>query len=1096
MFFRGAGAAARAYLESDHSHADEYYLEDVGAVASWTALAPDGAVLSTTELDGADYQAWVDWKDPATGLERGTPRDEVRLRVDGEVRITPSSPRFVEMTVNCDKSLSVAAALDPAVSQALDAAQASAAEAMNTYMAAHSVTRVGARGAQRLVPVERLESVSVVHRSSRAGDPHRHVHVQWNTRVFAEGKWRGLHTAATLKQQGALRGVGEAAINSHAQLRQALAAAGFEFDAATGTVTNLAAHAKVMSKRAQQIDRNVLLFEAEWRAAHPGQEPDAALRRQWDQQAWALERPRKRQIEGRPENKWIEELQGAGLPVDGFTAVAPRSAVQLHELDRDALRQEAIAAVENQGSAWSLADLTGRVGEAVARYDVTADARAIDTYVQGLAGDIARALPTLETEIMGEIPTWVRNITSDRVLRVERELKTAFETRGMQSGLAFGDNPPQFGTLDAAQSTATVAIASDAPLVVVEGAAGAGKTTMLGVARDLAKEQGRSLIVVAPTLRAAQEASAALQTRASSAHKVAHEYGFRWTDDGRWRRLRVGDIEPGGVYRGPHAEWRLSSTSRIVIDEAGMLDQDLAHALMTIADETGAGVALIGDRAQLPAVGRGGVLDLAGAASPRPIDLTEVHRFKDKEYAELTIAMRDRHEPGTLFDQLHARGNVTIHATDAESWAAISADVVRTAEAGASVAVAVTSNDAATQLNSLVQHARARAGHTRTPAVEVAGSDGLNVRVGDRIMTRLNKKQLGVANRDTWTVKRVHRDGSITVVDKRRKARLPADYVEAHTHLAYASTEYGVQGATVDVGHGIVTDSSSAQAVYVPATRGREHNTLHLVAGDVDEARSIFTGALRRESGDRGVEAARENITRDLNGIVLPAPGVETSLRAERLATAERVYTARVREWELATANWEKRHPGISAADPAAGIAALEQSHAAAAATVTRLENELVASADHTRTTAWTRDYNTVNNAHTAAANASMLRRRSAQEAYETARRDFSAAHGHEPTPHPPQRVRDTWQAEAIVRGRDPRLDAARKQVEEARTALDRLRRDPAPTKPPAPTVGTAAQEATKDTRYLHRKNQIEQRRDPKTIEPRTPRVPTRGLER
>ncbi|MCY1718633.1 relaxase domain-containing protein [Microbacterium sp. SL62] len=34
-----------------------------------------------------------------------------------------------------------------------------------------------------------------MHRSSRAGDPHRHVHMQWGTRVFAEGQWRGLHTA-------------------------------------------------------------------------------------------------------------------------------------------------------------------------------------------------------------------------------------------------------------------------------------------------------------------------------------------------------------------------------------------------------------------------------------------------------------------------------------------------------------------------------------------------------------------------------------------------------------------------------------------------------------------------------------------------------------------------------------------------------------------------------------------------------------------------------------------------------------------------------------------------------------------------------------
>ena len=47
-----------------------------------------------------------------------------------------------------------------------------------------------------------------------------------------------------------------------------------------------------------------------------------------------------------------------------------------------------------------------------------------------------------------------------------------------------------------------------------------------------------------------------------------------------------------------------------------MLDQDTARALLTIADETGARVALVGDRHQLPAVGRGGVLDLAARWAP------------------------------------------------------------------------------------------------------------------------------------------------------------------------------------------------------------------------------------------------------------------------------------------------------------------------------------------------------------------------------------------------------------------------------------------------------------------------------------------------
>ena len=87
-----------------------------------------------------------------------------------------------------------------------------------------------------------------------------------------------------------------------------------------------------------------------------------------------------------------------------------------------------------------------------------------------------------------------------------------------------------------------------------------------------------------------------------------------------------------------------------------MLDQDTARALLTIADEHGARVALVGDRHQLPAVGRGGVLDLAArwAAPDACLTLDTVHRFTrtettpdgalvsvaDAEYARLSLAMR------------------------------------------------------------------------------------------------------------------------------------------------------------------------------------------------------------------------------------------------------------------------------------------------------------------------------------------------------------------------------------------------------------------------------------------------------------------------
>lgn len=202
-----------------------------------------------------------------------------------------------------------------------------------------------------------------------------------------------------------------------------------------------------------------------------------------------------------------------------------------------------------------------------------------------------------------------------------------------------------------------------------------------------------------------------------------------------------------------------------------------------------------------------------------------------------------------------------------EARHAITEDAVAHARAGSTVAIAAATNEAAGQLNSVIQQAHADAGHTQRASVEVVGNDHLTIRIGDQIMTRQNDREIGVANRDVWMVERVQRDRSVVVSDGRRQVTLPHDYVKTHTHLAYASTEYGVQGATVTVGHGIVTDSSNASAVYVAATRGRQSNTLHVVAESREQARELFSDALRREPGDRGVEKARESAARDLDGM-------------------------------------------------------------------------------------------------------------------------------------------------------------------------------------------------------------------------------------
>ena len=64
-----------------------------------------------------------------------------------------------------------------------------------------------------------------------------------------------------------------------------------------------------------------------------------------------------------------------------------------------------------------------------------------------------------------------------------------------------------------------------------------------------------------------------------------------------------------------------------------MLDQETARALLHIADQADARVVFVGDRRQLPAVGRGGVLDMVAQWAPTQVELSAVHRFRTPDGA-------------------------------------------------------------------------------------------------------------------------------------------------------------------------------------------------------------------------------------------------------------------------------------------------------------------------------------------------------------------------------------------------------------------------------------------------------------------------------
>src|SRR3982750_70943 len=224
--YAGSAAAARAYLEADRGRADDYYLTE-GTGLARRFVAGDGRVAERAPLAGEGYETWVAGRDPDTGDPRG------RLRTDER------AVRFVEVVVNGPKSWSLAAALHEDVAAAYEAAQDRAAGQIIGWLAQHATTRVGPRGGQVQVPLQVLEAVAVRHHPSRANDPHRHLHLQLLARVYAAGKWRGLHTVGVRDFLAAINGIGHAAVACDPQFRAALASHGFTLDA-TGEVLELA----------------------------------------------------------------------------------------------------------------------------------------------------------------------------------------------------------------------------------------------------------------------------------------------------------------------------------------------------------------------------------------------------------------------------------------------------------------------------------------------------------------------------------------------------------------------------------------------------------------------------------------------------------------------------------------------------------------------------------------------------------------------------------------------------------------------------------------------------------------------------------------
>ena len=126
-----------------------------------------------------------------------------------------------------------------------------------------------------------------------------------------------------------------------------------------------------------------------------------------------------------------------------------------------------------------------------------------------------------------------------------------------------------------------------AKMMVITGGPGTGKTTVINSLLAVLEKKGLSFLLAAPTGRAAKRMELTTGKEAFTIH-----------------RLLEFSPKTGGFQRNENNPIK---TDLLVLDEASMLDTQLAHALFR-ALEPGTRVILVGDVDQLPSVGPGNVL--------------------------------------------------------------------------------------------------------------------------------------------------------------------------------------------------------------------------------------------------------------------------------------------------------------------------------------------------------------------------------------------------------------------------------------------------------------------------------------------------------
>jgi hypothetical protein len=810
----------------------------------------ENGFITSDELTLGGLRVWLTGHDPITGEERG------------HQRLTPDADLLLDGTLNHPKTYSIAALLHPDLAAEFEALQDRLRDRILLTWQTELNARRGHGGLIR-EEITRIEVIELQHRRSRALDPHIHRHLWLNIKVLgADGKWSNLDSRVAMKLHTVVNAEGELAARTDPAWIAALARHGYTLDD-TGEIAELAHAVRPVSRRSAQIEANRARLIAEWSAAHGGSAPSVEVLQQIDRRAWAVSRPNK--PTDLDETSWEARVRDEIAAIDP-SLITPHSpvavaATDLHAVDLDLLAAWAIVDADERstscGGRFSIFDIRAGAIRALSRTGVVAERNRLDGVIADIA---ARATDAVHRLVADAPPAHVKAFMATETVRAKVRLAARLDAlarrgRSLLPGelRRFAPNE-DLSVLDASQYVAACAIAGTDGLVTVTGPAGTGKTTMLRAAFVALTSQRRRMLVVAPTRKAASVASREVGAAASSIHALLLDHGYRWGIDEAgarvWARLRVGDVDDpvtGAVYGGP-TRYVLRSRDRIVVDEAGMLDLQTANVLVELAIEQGVGLAFVGDTHQALPVGHAGAMGSAIRHANAAVELDTVHRFRDPDYAALTLRLRDagdRERAQTVAGELASRGHVErVDHHDAARERMIDAYFEWHAR-GKRVTLVSGTNVEADAINDAIQQRRVDLGELDA-GVAAWGMGEQRILVGDTVQTRRNDRLTCVENRAQWIVRGIREEfvDLVSVSDSGELRRVSAEYAREHLQLAYASTVHGVQGDTADAS--VVGPDVDAAELYVGLTRGRVSNVAIVVARTDAAARDCLAESMQR----------------------------------------------------------------------------------------------------------------------------------------------------------------------------------------------------------------------------------------------------------